>query len=380
MTKNKAKHEPLFHVVRRTSMPAWQSISIRALSILAAFLVCCLILLIAYQCDPITFISSLFNGVFGTERRIWLFLYDLAILLGISLALVPAFKMKFWNIGADGQTLIGGLGCVAVMHYLGGVLPDAGVIAISLVVSILAGGIWGLIPAFFKARFKTNETLFTLMMNYIAIQLVSFFINTWVSSGTGVLKPIDTGNLPTIGGNTYLLTIILVAILLVFMSVYLRYSKHGFELSLVGENENTARYAGINVRKVIIRTMLLSGVICGVMGFLMVSGYTHTISTSLVNGRGFTGVIVTWLSGFNPLYMVLTSVLFVFLSRGTSQVITNLGITNSAIQNIVIGIFYFCIIGFEFFIRYQVLFTKNGSKRNSSLVKGLEVKAESKEA
>lgn len=282
---------------------------------------------------------------------------DTALLLGISLALLPAFKMKFWNLGANGQVLMGCLVTIACMRNLGGKIPDAGIIAIMTVASVLAGAAWAVIPAIFKAFFKTNETLFTLMMNYVAQGLVVYMITVWAPSGSGSLSPEVYGRLPNIG-NGYLLTIIVSAILTVFMFFYLSRSKHGYELSVVGESENTARYVGINVKKVVIRTLILSGAMCGLMGLLIGGSINYTVSSEIVNNMGFTGIMASWLAKFNPLVLIGTCGLITFISKGMGQVRQDFGFYNDAIGNVVLGIIYFFIIGCEFFITYKLIFRK----------------------
>ena len=230
-------------------------------------------------------------------------------------------------------------------------------VLLMLAAGVTAGMLWGFIPAFFKARWNTNETLFTLMMNYVAIQLVSYFCNVWDRKGSGVVGIINlntgAGWFPVIGGQEYLLNIIIVAVLTFAVYAYLRWSKQGYELSVVGESERTARYVGIKVEKVILRTMLLSGALCGVAGLLLVGGTDHTISTTTAGGRGFTAVMVSWLAKFNPIFMVLTSFLLAFLSRGSSQIAQNFGL-NHAFGDILTGIILFFIIGSEFFINYRI--------------------------
>lgn len=222
--------------------------------------------------------------------------------------------------------------------------------------------IWGLIPAYFKAKFNTNETLFTLMMNYVATQLVSFCIVFWEnpknSNTVGIINASTNGGwLPTLFGQKYLLNVLVVAILTVVMYIYLKYSKHGYEIAVVGESENTARYVGISVKKVILRTMALSGALCGVVGLLLVSGTDHTITTTTIGGMGFTAIMVSWLAGFNPLMMTLTSFLIVFMERGASEIATTFRL-NESVSDILTGIIIFFIIGSEFFVRYKVNFRK----------------------
>ena len=365
-TKNKKVHEPLFHIAKRAHISGGKAWLIRIGAVLAALIICAVVTMLLTGENPFSVYATMFEGAFGTERKIWKLLQNLAMLLCVSLALTPAFKMRFWNIGGEGQVLIGGLATTACMILLGGKLPNGLLIIVMLVASILAGAIWALIPAIFKANFNTNETLFTLMMNYVAIQIVSYFCMYWENpKGSGKIGVINgnsmQGWLPTIGDYDYLLNILIVLVLTVAMYIYLKYSKHGYELSVVGESENTARYIGINVKKVIMRTMLLSGALCGVTGLLLVSGTDHTIATNTVGGRGFTAIMVSWLAKFNPAYMILTSLLIVFFQKGAIQISTSLGL-NDSFADIITGIIIFFIIGSEFFINYSVKFRSKEAK------------------
>ena len=139
------------------------------------------------------------------------------------------------------------------------------------------------------------------------------------------------------------------------MYIYLKYSKHGYELTVVGESENTARYIGLNVKKVIMRTMLLSGAVCGIAGLLLVGGTNHTITTTTAGGRGFTAIMVSWLAKFNPIYMILTAFLIAFLEVGSGSISTVFGL-NESFADIITGIILFFIIGCEFFINYKLHF------------------------
>ena len=361
-TKNKKVHEPLFHIAKRAHISGGKAWLIRIGAVVAALIICAVVTMLLTGENPFSVYATMFEGAFGTERKIWKLLQNLAMLLCVSLALTPAFKMRFWNIGGEGQVLIGGLATTACMILLGGKLPNGLLIIVMLVASILAGAIWALIPAIFKANFNTNETLFTLMMNYVAIQIVSYFCMYWENpKGSGKIGVINgnsmQGWLPTIGDYDYLLNILIVLVLTVAMYIYLKYSKHGYELSVVGESENTAKYIGINVKKVILRTMFVSGAVCGIAGFLLVGGTDHTISSSTAGNRGFTAIMVSWLAKFNPIYMILTSFLLVFLSAGASQIsmVFNL---NESISDIITGIILFFIIGSEFFINYELKFRK----------------------
>ena len=359
------KKQSLFQISKRDTLPLSKALLIRGGILVLALVFCGLITTLLTGQDPIAVYRTILKGAFGSSRRIGVTFRNVAVLLGISLAVTPAFKMRFWNIGAEGQTLIGCLATTTCMILLGGKVPHALLIVISLAAALLAGAIWGFLPAFFKAKWNTNETLFTLMMNYIAIQLASYFIIVWeVPKGSGKIGIINqsthAGWLPEIG-NAYLLPIIVVGIVTVLMYVYLQYSKHGYEIAVVGESQRTASYAGIKVDRVIIRTMVLSGALCAMMGFILTAGIDHTLSTTLVGGRGFTAVMVSWMSKFNPFIMIASSLLLVTMDRGASEVASTLSL-NHSFADILTGIILFFIIATEFFITYKVTLRKSSRK------------------
>lgn len=363
----KAVREPLFHIAKRDAMPFWKSWLVRILSVVAALVACAAVTVLLTGENPIQVYVTMIDGAIGTERRIWSLLQNTAMLLCVSLAVTPAFKMKFWNIGAEGQVLMGGLATAACMILFGDKLSSPLLMLVMVVTSVLAGAIWGFIPAFFKANWNTNETLFTLMMNYIAMQIVSFFTYKWsVPKGSGQIGVINAntqaGWIPALGGKAYLLNILIVLALTIAMYVYLKYSKHGYEISVVGESENTAKYIGINVKKVIIRTVILSGALCGIAGLLLVSGTDHTITRNTVAGRGFTAIMVSWLAKFNPVFMILTSFLIVFLQKGATEISTIFGL-NDSFSEIITGIIIFFIIGSEFFVNYTIKFREKEANK-----------------
>lgn len=358
---NNAK-APLFHITRRASLPWYRAWLIRVIAVVLGLILCGIVSIFLVKINPFEVYRTMLDGAFGTGRRVWITFQNVAVLLGVSLALVPAFKMRFWNLGGDGQTLMGCLGATAPMILLAGKVPNLLLLFIMLICAVIGGAIWALIPAVFRAKWNTNETLFTLMMNYVAIQIISFFIVVWENpKGAGKIGIINSetrvGWLPRIGDNPYLLNILIIVLLTVIVFVYLKYTKQGYEISVVGESEPTARYVGIKVKKVILRTMLISGAICGLVGFLLVSGTSHTLTTTIAGGRGFTGVMVAWLGKFNPFFMVLASLLLVFLDMGGSEISTVFGL-NDSFGAILSGILLFFIIGCEFFLHYQIRMRK----------------------
>ena len=360
------KKEPLMRIAKRTDISKQKAFIIRIIAIILSLVICGVFIYLLTNTNPLKVYRSMIDGAIGTQRRIWNTLRDTTILLAVSLAITPAFKMRFWNIGAEGQILVGGIATAAVMRYLGNSLPNAALFGVMVLCSLIAGLIWGLIPAIFKAKYDTNETLFTLMMNYVAIQLTAYFCIIWEGlKGSGTIGTINSdtkaGWISTsfmgdvFGSFNYSVNVIIVLALTAAMYIYLKKSKHGYEISVVGESENTARYAGINVKKVILRTMIISGALCGLTGFLLVSGSSHTISVNTAGGRGFTAIIVSWLAKFNPYIMAVISFMLVFLSNGATQIASQYALNESA-SEVMTGIILFFLIGCEFFINYKVLF------------------------
>ena len=363
---NKKVKEPRFHIVKRGALPWYHTIGIRIAAIAAALILCGIITTLTTGINPFSVYYSMILGSFGTARKTWITLQNTSILLLISLALTPAFKMKFWNIGGEGQVLMGALASGSCMILLGKNHSNAFVIICMIAASIAAGMLWAFIPAFFKAKWNTNETLSTLMMNYIATQIVGFFTIVWeVPKGSGKIGIINQdsniGWLPQIAGSKYLLAIIVAVAVTVFMYIYLKYTKQGYEISVVGESENTAKYVGISVPKVIIRTMVLSGAICGIAGLLLTGGINHTVTTTIAGGQGFTAVMVSWMSKFNPFVMMLSSLLIIFMNRGAGEISTTFGL-NQSYADILTGIILFFLIGCEFFISYRIQSCKSTQK------------------
>ena len=223
MNHNKA--EPFVRITKNDAIPHWKSWIIRLVSIVLALAVCAVIIYLMVKLNPLKIYSAMWDGAFGTTKRIWITSRDTVMLLCIAIGLSPAFTMRFWNIGAEGQVLVGGIVTAACMLYFGGTIPTWLLIILMFVSSAVAGAVWGIIPAIFKARFKTNETLFTLMMNYVAIQLTSFFVAKWEnpfgSNTVGIInQSTKAGWFPPLFGQQYLLNVIIVLALTVFY-VYL---------------------------------------------------------------------------------------------------------------------------------------------------------------
>ncbi len=351
---------PFVRIVKRDSISVWHGWLIRLAGLVLALVVSAIVIYAIVKLNPLKVYSAMFEGNFGSEKRFWVTLRDLMMLLCIGIGLAPAFKMRFWNIGAEGQILAGGIATAAVMIYFGKSMPTWTLLIVAIVVSCVAGALWGFIPAIFKARFGTNETLFTLMMNYVAIQLTSFCVALWEnpygSNTVGIInQQTKAGWFPPLFGQQYMLNVIIVLALAIIMFIYLRYTKQGYEIAVVGESERTARYIGINVKSVVVRTMMISGAICGLAGYIAVAGASHTISTSTAGGSGFTAIIVAWLAKFNTFTMILVAALLVFMEKGAIQIASQFNLNDYASQMIT-GIILFFILGSEFFTNYRLVF------------------------
>lgn len=357
----------MIRISKRNSISFGKSALIRGIAILLSLIATAIVILAIVGLNPIDVYVSMAKGTFGDPfnlfgKRFQYFLRDMMILTCIAIGLAPAFKMRFWNVGAEGQMLVGAIGAMFFMRNFAGKMPNVLLFVCMIAAALLLGGIWGLIPGFFKAKWNTNETLFTLMMNYIAIRFTAYCVAKWEnpfgSNTVGIVNS-DTktgwiGNLLSKGYNgDYLWTVLIVLALCTAMWAYLRYSKQGYEIAVVGDSENTARYAGIRVNRVYMRTMAISGAVCGFAGFLAVSAVSHTISISTAGGRGFTAIIVAWLAKMNPFVMLLISALLTFLSKGAIQIATDFQLNEYA-SEIISGIVLFFILGSEFFINYKL--------------------------
>ncbi|MBM6722108.1 ABC transporter permease [Pseudoflavonifractor phocaeensis] len=357
-------HSPLLRLAKRDGMPRGQVWAIRLGSFAAALLISALIFLIMGH-NPLGAFGTMVTGSLGKKTAIRQTVRIAIPLLGTALAIAPCFKMRFWNIGAEGQITAGAVGASYFALFWADQLPQVPLLIVMAVAGAICGGLWALIPAFFKARWGTNETLFTLMMNYIMIGVVK-----WLQGGPWEGRPgsqiipqfDDAAVLPKVLGVHC--GWIIVLILMVFMFVYMKYTKQGYEIAVIGESENTARYAGMNVGKIIMRTMFLSGAIAGLVGFIVSSGADNTLHAGVAAGVGFTAITVAWLAQLNPFAMVAISMLLAVLEKGASTLETQMAVPAS-ISDIITGIFLFCMLGCEFFINYRLI-VRGGHKEGAA--------------
>lgn len=366
---------PLFRITKQKELKFWQKLIIRVGIFLVGFALYMMIINLITGASNAQILSTLFKGNFGSSINIWALLRNTFLLFGVGVALIPVFKMRFWNIGAEGQILVGGLATFAIMKYLTPAFHNMQFLLfiIMFLGGILAGMLWGIFPALFKAKFGTNETLFTLMMNYIAIQLVRYFCIKWEkvpgSGDVGIINNVFGSEYPKVGwipnnflssifgSGNYVLLLLLVGVVALAMYVYMKYTKQGYEIKVVGGSVNTANYAAIDVEKVTIRTVLISSAICGFVGMLIVAGVDHSLSPNLAAGRGFTAITVTWLGNFNMGFMLIISALLTFFSAGAKRLASDISL-NASMSDVLIGILIFFILISEFFIRYKVIINR----------------------
>lgn len=326
---------------------------------LAAFLLAIILGMVIFAvagANPIKAYGVMLSSSLGKKSGIRQVIKNAIPLLGTGLALAPCFRMRYWNIGAEGQITMGAMAATYFALNWYDSMPAPALLLVMGLAAFVFGALWSAIPAVFKSRWGTNETLFTLMMNYIAIGIVA-----WLQGGPWEGKP-GSQIIPMFDGKAVLPKVlgvhcgwIIVLALVAFMFVYMNFTKHGYEISVLGESENTARYAGMNVTKVTIRTAALSGAICGLVGFMTASGVNQTLYADVAGGVGFTAITVCWLAQLNPFAMVVISFLLAVLSKGASGLQTALSVPAS-ISDIITGIILLCMLGCEFFINYRLIF------------------------
>ena len=360
MSANEAskKRDGLIHIVKRTELTTKQRWLLRSGTFLLALVAGGLFVLVLGY-NPFSIYSTIVIGSFRSAMAIQATVNVIIPLLISALGVTLAFKMRFWNIGAEGQIIMGAVFATYFGVFHDG-MPHWLLLPVMFIAGMIGGGLWGLLPAFFKARFNTNETLFTLMLNYIALNIVVFLRDgPWADPASSGYPKIPrfapNAQLDKVFGIQLGWIVALVLVAVVF--VYMRYTKQGYEISVVGESQATARYAGMNVRRVMLRTMFFSGAICGVAGMLQVSGSDMTLTASVAGGVGFTAIIVAWLAQLNPLGILLVSSLFGILEKGSSVVQTNFGLSADCAQ-VLQGIILFFVLGSEFFIRYRMVLRK----------------------
>ncbi len=305
--------------------------------------------------NPFSVYISMIEGAFGSGYRITETIRKAVPLVIASLGISLAFRLKFWNIGAEGQIMMGAFGATFfALNFQS--LPSYILLPLMAIASVFCGGLWGAIPAFFRAKFRTNETIFTLMMNYIALKWLTYLqYGPWKDPGA-----LGFPKIPGFSENAVLPSFfglhigwIIAVFLIVILHIFVNHTKKGYEINVVGESENTGRYAGMNVQRIIIYTIFLSGGLCGLAGMIEASGVNKTLSVEITRGVGYTAIITSWLSSLRAPVIALVCILFAAMVQGGTFIQMSFQIPQSAAQ-ILQGMILFFVLGSEFFIRYKI--------------------------
>lgn len=359
MTENHVK-QPLLRIVKRAEKSPRQILILRLVAVMLS-LVAGGVFVAMLGHNPFVVYGTIINGALRSKMAVQATVKIAVPLVIASLAVTFAFTMRFWNIGAEGQIIVG----AAFASYFA--LFHNGwnhwlLLTTMFIAGALGGGLWGLIPAVFKVHFKTNETLFTLMLNYIALHIVSYLRDgPWRDPGAAGFSKIARFDKNAVLDKVFgvhagwLIALALTAA----VYVYLRHTKQGYEISVVGDSQETARYAGMNVRAIVLRTMFLSGAVAGICGMIQVSGADITLTPSVAGGVGFTAIIIAWLSQLHPPVILLVSVMFSILEKGSSVLQSSYGLSTDS-ADVLQGIILFFILGCEFFVRYGFALRKKG--------------------
>ncbi len=348
----------MLRIAKRTGLTRNQTILYRIIAVFAALFASGIFILILGH-NPFAVYASMLEGAFGTLYRFKETIIKTIPLVITSLGIAVAFKMKFWNIGAEGQIFMGGFAAsYFALNFPG--MPMPLMLLLMAAAGFVAGGLWALIPAFFKAQFGTNETLFTLMLNYIALKWVTYLqYGPWKDPKVNGFPLIAKFNENAILPNLFGIHIgwVVMLILVIVMYFLMKKTKMGYEIEVVGESENTARYAGMNIKRIILSALLISGGLCGLSGMIQAAGVNHTLGIELTSGIGFTAIITTWLGQLSAPVILVVSFLFSILIQGGSFIQTAFQIP-AAVAQLIQGTILFFVLGTEFFIQYKLVLKK----------------------
>lgn len=316
------------------------------------------IILLAAGANPLTTYKAMFLGAFGSKYSLSETMVKAIPLMLCGLGVSIAFRMLFWNIGAEGQLAVGGIAAAGVALFWAERLPAALLLPAMFVAGFVAGALWGLVPALLKAFIRVNEIITTLMMNYIAILWVEYlFYGPWKDPAgygfPGTAQFPEAGWLPRLPGTRLHLGLAFAIVAAIFIWLVLGRTKWGYEIRVIGENPRAATYAGISLMRNIILVMILSGGLAGLAGMAEVSGISHRLQKGLTVGYGYTAIIVAWLGKLNPWGVLLVAILLAGLLVGGDQIQITMQLP-AAVALILQGAILFFMLGGELFARYRL--------------------------
>lgn len=369
-----------FHIVKRENCPLWKKCCFYLAAVILA-LGLGAVLLASLGVNPVAYYSRMFTmGTIGNKiaYKVWInYLKDFVPLALVSVALSLAFKMRFWNIGGEGQFILGSIAAAFVAFQAGPVLPDAVTLLLMCLAAMAAAGLYGLFAAALKVKFGTNETLMTLMLNYVALYILIFLGETkadWnffldASSVRPVFASfselVSFPSIPVYGKFTLNICVLLTLLLGALVFVYLKYTKQGYEIAVVGDSAGTARYAGMKVNGIVLRTVFLSASLIGLAAAFKV-GTAGILSTAITDDVGWTGIIVAWLSQLNTAVIFVVSALICVLHYGSTVAAATFSQVDSSFANMLQGVILFLVLAADFYTRFQVVFNKKGGKDNGN--------------
>lgn len=350
------------HIEKRIdNYPKWFPAAVSIAAVVAAFIVSGIIFkLIGGQ--PIRAFGFFLKATVGSIPVFTDTLVKATPLIFVGLACTVAFKMKLWNIGAEGQFYIGAwlATTVIMVPIVPETTPKILVLALMMIFGMIGGAIWGFVPGLLKARFGVNEIITTLMLNYIAISWNNYWIfDRWSDAGFQMTPTFDkTAWLPRLAdyareirafsGITLHLGFVLALLCTILIWWVLQRSRWGYEIKMIGDNPEAARYAGINIMRNVILVMMLSGALAGLAGTVEITGVVHRLQEKISPGYGFTGIIVAWLAKLNPVAVILVSILFGAL------IVAGREIQPSGMSQMLQGFILFMVISSDVLLRYKV--------------------------
>ena len=363
-----------FHIVKRDNCPLWKKCCLYLGAVVLALLLGA-VLLISLGVDPIAYYTRMFTmGTVGNKiaYKVWInYLKELVPLALVSVALSLAFKMRFWNIGGEGQFILGAISAAFVAFKAGGVLPNGVTLLMMCLAAMITAGLYGLFVAALKVKFGTNETLMTLMLNYVALYILvflgeakadwNFFLDAESARPVfaSFAKIVSFPGIPMGGKFTLNICVILTVLIGILVYVYLRFTKHGYEISVVGDSAGTAHYAGMKVNRIVLRTVFLSAALIGLAAAFKV-GTAGILSTAITDDVGWTGIIVAWLSQLNTAVIFAVSALICVLHYGSTVAAATFAQVDSSFANMLQGVILFLVLAADFYTRFKIVSDKKG--------------------
>ncbi|QGU94236.1 ABC transporter permease [Clostridium bovifaecis] len=345
-------------IIKKDEMSKSDGFKMRIIAILLSLIVVG-VFIFSLGLNPFKVYASMIEGAFGSEYKVKQTIIKAIPLLISSLGISIAFKMQFWNIGGEGQIIMGAFASAFIALNFS-TIPKPVLLLMMAIAGVLGGGLWAFIPAFFKSKWGTNETIVTLMMNYIALNWVTYLqYDIWKDP-----KAMGFPKIPNFSSNAVLPKLfgvhigwVIAIVLAISVYVFMNYTKKGYEITVLGESDKTAKYAGIDIKTTIITAVFLSGGLCGLAGMIQASAVSNTLSVEVAGGAGFTAIIISWLSALSAPVIMVTSILFAALLQGGAYIQTAFGIPSAA-ASVLQGTILFFILGSEFFIKYKVVISK----------------------